>query len=258
MLFFSLLNITHALECDFNPMHAPNGEFVDVPLNIRPFSVSTSPENFWALRQFGEDFSEDVEWFDLGGNGFQMIPIEPLDPNTDYRLLSVEYQDQIFAYLSTGTEVDDVAPMANVSNVERSQSSSDWGDTDRMSFALVDASEDIQVVRIEMSEDDNFVAPHQAWELVYAYGDGVSSFSVGQGLCDSSASSDILDTHRHVRLTLYDWAGNASEPILVDTKYEQSLRKRVGCSTNTLATPFWLGIPLLCLVRRRRGCASTV
>lgn len=258
MLFFGLLNITHALECDFNPMHAPNGEFEDVPLNIRPFAVSTSPENFWALRQFGEDFSEDVEWFDLGGNGFQMIPVEPLEPNTDYRLLSVEYQDQIFAYLRSGTEVDDVAPTASVSNVERSQSQSDWGDTDRMTFDLVDASEDIQVVRIEMSEDDNFAAPHQAWELVYAYGDGLSSFSVGQGLCDSSASSDILDSHRHVRLTFYDWAGNASDPVLVDAKYEQSLRKRVGCSTSALDATRWLVIPLLGLIRRRRGHASTV
>ena len=258
MLLFSLLNITHALDCDLTPMHAPNGEFVDVPLNMRPFAVTTSPENFWTLRQFGEDSSEGVEWLDLGGSGFQMIPTESLEANTDYRLVSVEDPDRVFAYLTTGTELDDVAPSASVSNTERSQSESEWGDIDQITFDLLDASEDILVVQIEMSEDDNFATPHQAWELVYAYGDGSSSFSVGQGLCNISASSDILDTHRHIRLTFYDWAGNASEPVLVDTNDEQSLGKQGGCSTTNLDVTLWLGLPVLGLIRRNRDCTQRI
>lgn len=231
MLLFTLVNLSYALDCDFHPMHAPNGTFDNVPLNLRPFAVSTSPENFWALRKEGEQLSEDVEWFDLGGNGFQMIPTIDLESNTEYRLLSVEYQDQTFAYLTTGDELDSEAPEAMVDTVERSQSSSEWGDTDKLVFNLTEASADIQVVFIELSSDETFSAPHQAWELVYGYKNGDASFNVGQGLCDSTAPSEVLDNNHHVRLTFYDWAGNSSEPILLDTQYEQSLRKKVGCSS---------------------------
>lgn len=250
MIFWSLLNLAQALDCDFNPLHAPNGDFMDVPLNLRPFVQSVSPENFWSLRQEGEILSEDVEWFDLGGNAFQMIPTNLLEPNTDYKLHSIEFQDQIFAYLQTGESIDEEAPEAIVVDVERSSSQSEWGDTDVLSISLSDASDDIQIVRVELSEDEIFTAAQETWTSVLLSDSGDASFGIGQGLCDTTVSSDVLDSHRYLRLTFYDWAGNASDPLLVDSKYEQSLRKAVGCSHQN--SPTWSVLALFWMVLRRR------
>ena len=250
MLFWVLMNVGEALSCDYTPMHAPSGRLTNVPLNFRPFVASSDPRNFWALRKKDQHLDEAVGWLDLGGDAFYMIPTEDLQPKSEYRLVSVEQSDEVFAYIWTGDTRDEQAPSATVDSVERFRSKTKWGNTHMLTFNLLDASPDIQVVLVEMSEDDGFGAPYQVWQKVYHSSTGVS-FGIGEGLCQTSVPSDMLDSHRYVRLTFYDWAGNGSDTVMIDTVYEQSLRKKWGCSNGQ-------GVPLLAFIfglfglRRRR------
>lgn len=157
IVLFSLLSLAEALDCDFRPKHMPNGEWDNVPLNLRPLALTSSPDSFWALYQDGEVFSVDVDWYEISTNAFQMIPTEPLLPNTDYQLQSVEYSDVKFAYLRTGEQVDDTPPsMPSLLSVDRETSSSDWGDTDMMVFAFAEVDADVQFAFVELSADDTF------------------------------------------------------------------------------------------------------
>lgn len=242
-----------ALDCDFRPPHAPNGTFVDVPLNFRPFAVDAAPQNFWALYQDGEDFSVDADWYEVAGNGFQMIPVDDLLPNTEYQLQSVTYSDVKLAYLTTGTTRDEDAPSVPVlENVSRERSSSEWGDTDMMLFQLSDMDADVIYAFAAFSADASFSAPHQTWVMVYVQ-DGMTTLGIGQGLCDSTASSDVLDEHRYVNLTFYDWAGNVSDVLSIDTQYEQSVGKKLGCASASANATWWISIPMIGLFGRRRN-----
>ncbi len=250
IVLLSLLSLAEALDCDFRPKHMPNGEWDNVPLNLRPLALTSSPNSFWALYQEGEAFSVDVDWYEISTNAFQMIPTEPLLPNTDYQLQSVEYSDVKFAYLKTGEQMDGTPPSTpSLLSVDRETSSSDWGDTDMMVFAFAEVDADVQFAFVELSADDTFSAPHQVWIPTYVYGEQID-LGVGEGLCDTTVSASILDTHHYVKITLYDWAGNRSEPLFIDTQYEQSLRRKVGCTTN--ATDIvWLGGLMVFGLRRK-------
>ncbi len=227
----AIMNTAVALDCDFRPPHTPFGEQSNLPLNLRPFVVDQSPDAFWALRTEGELVSENVEWLEIGPNAFQMIPQETLTPNTDYQLIDVSTPAQVQAYLTPGDSSDEVSPeILEVLDVLRETGSSEWGETDHLIVDIQLADVDAAYAKVEFAMTENLVDPIETWVILYATSD-VVQVVVGQGLCSSSASSDTLDNNPFVRLTVYDWAGNASEALVVDTEYEQSLRKRVGCSS---------------------------
>ncbi len=248
----TLLNTAQALDCDFRPPHTPFGEQSNMPLNLRPFVYDQSPDAFWALRVEDALVSEDVEWLELGPNAFQMIPEVNLTPNTDYQLIDVNTPNQVHAYLSTGEFVDDTAPeIVEILDVYRETGTSEWGDTDHLILDIQLADVDVAYAKVEFAVTDNMVAPIETWVILYATSD-VVPLVVGQGLCSTSASPDTLDNNPFVRLTFYDWAGNASENLLVDTEYEQSLRKRVGCSSVEPMSLLLFGWGLLgCRTRER-------
>ena len=239
-LILSLSLTASALDCYDGLLNKAPGDnrfsAEHVPSNLTGylwFSFSPSSDaSTWTLEHVDSGELLPVTISSIRNNGSDLLTWTTDQAlSGEYRLVIPIYDDFVeeFSFIVSG-EADNTSPAApQIVSTDRVTVTDEWDASDYLKVYLTDLEEPI-IVKLEAGIDSEFSEKKTIYRALSAGAD--RRVSLGNGPCETSASSAFLDSVTHIRLTAIDLAGNESEAFSLELEMPAAESDAEEASTN--------------------------